>query len=521
MAETVPAAPTSGRPSARAWLGPLVVFGVALAGLGLLLQRVPYGDGILLEFALGKRIVSYHHLTYLLAVTGWADLCEAVGAGRHGAYYLWSAVAAAGGLAALWATMAELRRGAVAGLAGGGGGLGDLSALLLVATTPALLFFGTTLENPAHHLGCTALAMLLVVLALRRDTPSRWLAAGLACLLVVTSHASGLALMPLMGLLALWRSGRAPLRDGVEGSLLRLALLAAPVLAFRLGEQPLRAWLFAGQGVTAEDPASNQLRWLLSHRPGLGEVVDHLVVEVCTPYFGLVLATLAACVVLLRRGRGRFVGLAVLGIGLHVGLFVLYGVRERGAYGLPVSLFAALLVQVALGAARPAALARAAVLVLAVAQLVAGVHAVRAYPTEKADPPWQWAARCATALGPEAPGGGATVLVADLFRGMHLEVDHDVRMIHVPSFLDLYTRGLAELVQGGASVAEREAFGQRFLGECRTRILELEGRGTLWVTGDCAQVIREVFPPLHGWMFGQTGWEERNGGGIKLFCHRR
>lgn len=189
----------------------LLCAGAALAVLALARQPRAFGDGPLLVFSygLGNRT---HHLLYgpwLELLSGWA------GDVREAAYWASALpVAAATGL------LAGVLRARGAGIPGA------LWAAAAMLVSPAVLFFGTTIEVHGLQLLGGTLGWLLLTASSSTSAPRALTIGALGLLALGSTHPAHLPALVLFGAGRAWIERRGNGRPFVPWALLSLGLLA-------------------------------------------------------------------------------------------------------------------------------------------------------------------------------------------------------------------------------------------------------------------------------------------------------
>jgi hypothetical protein len=326
-----------------------------------LAQDTTYGDGapMLVVFAReGAYRVLWQHVLHF--PVGFALRWLGVGDTAFESLRAVSVVSGAAGAALAYILFRAWRCSRAAALGGS----------LLLALSPAWVFYSTTIEVHALHAACFAFAACAVVLA---PWQRPWLAAALSALalpLVSLSHQSG----PILGagLLAMVQVGRE-----------RRGLSPLGWRALCLGIGPLYLAMLAGAfawgavlgGSTVTDQViSNAAQVSFFHNHSEIETFAALWLE---PFYVLVPLLLVACVST-RLGRWRSMAIGATLIPSLV-YFTAWGVPERGGYALPSA------VVIAVGAAAlidriPARRVAGLVAVLLVGvQFLASLAGIRSY----------------------------------------------------------------------------------------------------------------------------------------------
>jgi hypothetical protein len=293
---------------------------VAYAALG---QDALYrDDGFLLLGRLAERSCSHtSHEAFLPQLVAFGDLLAPLRLPPHRVATLFSALGTAAGVALTDRAMRLLEP------AGSGR---PLLATALVASAPAVVFFATVVEYHGWFFAFAQLAFLAAAWLARRPGVARGVVLGTCTAGATLVHSSG-ALLPALLLpcvLALSRSGgpRTPrLRSVLAAAGVHLALVP-------LGIAVLRA-LHIGR---APDPAP--VLWMRARIDGLPAAVWH---EWLLPFALVSVGSLAG---LARRPTRRLAGATWTGVAVYAAFAacLLGGLRERGAYLLPLAAPAAL-----------------------------------------------------------------------------------------------------------------------------------------------------------------------------------
>jgi hypothetical protein len=437
---------------ARPTGGALVAFALSLVLYGLLLQPVPYGDGVLLLYALEQRVASYHHISYLLSTRAFMDAAGWLGFDELRAAFAFSAFMAALGNAFLYLLVAERCRSALVRIA----------TVALVATAPSILFFGTTIENPANHYGSVCLALWAVAkLVAQRHWVVRWLAC-LPALLVPLSHASGPMLLGCLLLLVITREGREPLFRGWWGprgerKLGRAMFFLLPSILLWWFDKPVRIALFGTDKVDQIEPGTGQLAMIFERGVDPSQLLPFVYHEWFLTAFGVWSLWLLAMLVLWLRERTS-AWIALGAVGPYLLLFTLYQTWERGAYFLPILPVAAWSLARAGARIQPKRILQALLALIAAAlvagQLYFGQQRIQAHLDLPAAP-WTWAndVQTATQAATQGSKSRAHILCADLFRGMHLIVDHDIDGILLKPWIGIWREAYTANPQPGTGPA--------------------------------------------------------------------
>lgn len=476
--------------------GAVLAFALSLLGYGLLVQTAPYGDGILLLYALGQRVTAYHHVSYLVSVRAFADLAAGFGLDEVRAAYWFSVVIASIGNAFLYLLVAERCRSP----------LPRSAIVVLVASCPVLLFYATTVENPANHYGSVCIALWAVARCAAARHWTRWIVAGLAATLVPLSHASGPLLLGALALLVLNREGREPLLDGGERAVRLVAFLLPSALLWAF-DKDVKRFVFATEHVDQVNPAAGQLLAIFDRGVDPSRWLPFLVHEWFLPAFGLWTVWLVATFELWRRAR-RLALVTLAAVIPYVVLFTMYQTWERGAYFVPLLPLAGwTLARASRTRALPPPIVLS-VLLLAAAQATAGILQIRRHAA-RADAPWTWAlgAREAT----KGSKGQVHVLTADLFRCMHLIVDHGLDGVHVPPWIEIWRRQRAA---DPAGVGNAEAFAEL----CAARVREMRATGPVYISEELWHELSDLLPQLKALLQADHELEPVQSGSFRGFA---
>ncbi|MFQ5505489.1 MAG: glycosyltransferase family 39 protein [Planctomycetota bacterium] len=408
-----------------------MVFLVSFVLLCLLLQEHAYGDGIFYLWRARQREWYAHHHLYMPGMICFSALLELFSMPDRLACFLFHPFMTSAGNALLYLALRRCLEIT-----------GALALTLLVATTPSLLFFATTVENHAPHYAWVCLALWLCWRAIDQDTRLAWLWGGLGLAAVPASHLCGFLLVPALVWLAAVRGGSVPVISSCERPrLASLGLLVLPLLLYAtlMHFGPVAVW-FKGAvlGVPAPylaDPIGFQIRGqVLGREQSLGAWLPLLRDAWLLPAFGVWVALVLALPLLRRR---RLLLLCCCGLVCFVIPVTLHGAAERGAYYLALLPLVATLLGRSGFPAGP--LGVAAILALSLAQTAVGVGEIAAYPSSQKDPPWTWAADAAELGRKESLefGGNtkAVFLCDDLWRVRHLQYEQRADAIHVPTEL--------------------------------------------------------------------------------------
>lgn len=392
----------------------LTVFVVTAVLLVVFRSDTDYGDGILYLWRAKQEIYYVHHHLYMPVMIAFAKLLTTLGVPHRLACHVHQAVMVALGNALLYLMV---RRRLAVGKAFG--------LVALVATTPVLVFYATTIENHAQHYGFVCLALWLLERAKDRASVASFALAGLGLACVPSSHLTGFLLLPALVLSVVIAGERRP-----TAWVVFLVPVAIYTLLFHV--PPVARW-FKGE-VLAVDPSylADPIRFQIE-----AEIVGNPLPLARWPMFLLWTWFLPAFgvwtlfVVMLRSLLSARSRLLLLGVALvcYVVPITLQGIPERGAYFIALLPFVA----VELGkqlSRRRLPHARLLMFGLASAQLVAASVALAQYPASKQYPPQQrWADDAAIQIHAETEAGSskrAVVLCRDIWRENHLLYDHDI-----------------------------------------------------------------------------------------------
>lgn len=412
-----------------------IVFAASFAAYLVLLQSEPWGDGITYLVWLRDEEFLAHHLFYLPPLWCFARGAEFVGVDERTAGFAFSAFCAAGGNAVLTWLLARSRQLARACTC-------PLRLAFLLATTPSLVFFGTQIENHAHHYLWICVTLFTLDRALDHARSSRlgahlaWLGAGLAVLAAFSSHSTSILLWPALAV-AIWTLPgeglwRAPRVLDVRNAL----LFFGPAIAFKLLQPSIKVWI-SGDPNWGSDTTADFALSLLDWR-SLSTWVDYSWSEVLVPAWGLIWAVL---VLGLRRIAGHRSEALVLGLAFlpYFAFFGSWNVREYGAYYL--ALLPVFVIAIARLTPR---LRREEAIVLLALTLGQAVHAsiqARSWAEKQTDAAWNWARDAAELAEP-----GSTILCWEGVRWLHLDYDHADRKLDVIAFHN-WTVALAGLAE--------------------------------------------------------------------------
>ncbi len=404
----------------------IVVFFLFLGLYLALLQSQPHSDGITYIWYLSQAKLAVHHILYLPLLYLFQQATEFLGLPLRTAAFAWSAVCGAGGVAILHRLFATSRV-LCPGLRS------PLLATLLIASTPVVLFYATTVENHIHHFLWVSIFLLaldreLASMRTGRSAPRAIAGHSLLALLLIAvyaSHSSSLLLLPG---LCLWLHvlGR---EEGARissfpgpGTWLRLLTLLAPLLAFKYLEPYLKYWASGDTSQLLDGHMSFALSLLHARAPVT--LLRYYTVELLLPIFGALVLLLA----LLFEGKERAKRALLLAAILlpYAVFFGLWNVYEYGAYfiaPLPI------LMTIALAGGAGKILGRghklyAAGLVLVLAQGAYGTWNAATYVSRQVAPNWTWAKDVAALTKPTS-----TVICYSGFRGVTLIVDQGLEDI--------------------------------------------------------------------------------------------
>ncbi|MGH7151565.1 MAG: hypothetical protein ACREIU_12745, partial [Planctomycetota bacterium] len=209
----------------------------------------------------------------------------------------------------------------------------SLAFAAAVGFSPAALFFATVAENQALHFACACLSLLCAVRFGASPSPARALALGVAWVLAIASHTTGVLLGPGLVALALAlaaRRGLPPRRAQVLAFALPCVASALLLLglAWKWGGSPLRLETVLG-------PGGFTMRERLLHEFDAERIGGYLAREAVFPAF--LLAPLA----IFGLGRAwrvdRRLARVVLAFLLpYLLVMPLWGYPDRGAHFLQV-----------------------------------------------------------------------------------------------------------------------------------------------------------------------------------------
>ena len=419
----------------------------------LLRQSQPYGDGMTYLHYLRREDFVSHHLLYIPDLWLFVKAIGLLGVGDRTAAFLFSGFCAALGNALL-VVLLMTSRGLLPER------LDERGARIWAAFAvgaPSLMFFATQIENHAHHYLWAVVLLLAVDRALVRESIASWLLAGFALVAAYSSHSSILLAVPAL-CLAIQVVRRRGSRDDPSAARssrswlhtllprgrdwLFFALLAAPVVVFRLLEGSIRVDLLGGAEHWRQNRSLEFLRSLLELR-SVGTWIEYIAFELLLPMIGVVFALLVLAFASSRseRGRGR-VALGLLGIAVlpYLLIFGHWPVREFGAYYIAI-LPAAVLVAAYL-APKPSVGWVALVVLQALfaggqsTNWVANAEAL-GQRDPSAAPAWVWTADAA-----KLSGKTGTIVVWPGLRHLHLEHDHAIESLALENWM-LFMRSAA------------------------------------------------------------------------------
>ncbi|MCA8969982.1 MAG: hypothetical protein KDC95_09375 [Planctomycetes bacterium] len=387
-----------------------IVFVACMVLYTLAMQREPYGDGISYLTWLRDSNFVAHHLFYLPPMWVFARVVELVGLSERSAAFAYSAFCAAAGSGILTYLLARSKRFAR-------GCTCPVRLALLVATTPAMIFYATTVENHANHYLWICVMLFALDRALDPDQPARplrWFLAGIALLLAFSSHVTSGLLWPALALVVHASHGSLLRRPTVRDVWVQ-ALFFGPSIAFLFGQSQILVWLSGDENWGKN--ASGSFAWSLLAWRSLETWFDYFVHELVLPFWGFVWGLLALGI---RRFKGQRLE-ALLAVCAVLPYFLFFGhwnVREFGAYYLPLLP----VLVIGIGRLMPALRREEsiALIVLIVAQGIQGtIHSVN-WVTDQVNPPWTWADDAVAVAGPQG-----TILCWDGMRALHVEYDHE------------------------------------------------------------------------------------------------
>lgn len=400
-----------------------IAFLVSFAAYALLLQSQPWGDGITYLSYLRDGVLGAHHLFYLPPMWSFVRVAEALGIEERTAAFLFSAFCAAGGNAILTWLLSTSKRLAPACTC-------PLLLVAVLATAPSLVFFGTQIENHAHHYLWICATLLALDRSLVHTRSSKlvaylsWSLAGFALLAAFSSHSTSVLLWPALALTIWVMSGERMLRAPTVFDVRNAALFFGFALAFKFLQPSIKVWLTGdpnwGKDTTAEFALS-----LLDVR-SLSTWIDYSWSEVLVPAWGLVWAVLVLGVRRIREHKTEalVVSLAFLP---YFAFFGSWNVREFGAYYLAVlPVFV-----VAIGRLIPKLRREEAVvlLVLILGQAVHASYRAKSWASEQTGAAWNWA-RDASQLATK----NGLVLCWQGVHWLHMDYDHPDANIAVVAF---------------------------------------------------------------------------------------
>lgn len=398
------------RPGVRAGL----VFVGMFAFLFACRQPETYGDGITMLYYLQQGKATSHHLLFLPALLAVGRPLLALGVDLRTAALVFSALCAAGGTAVLYYLLATSKR------------LVPEHAdawtwTLLAATTPVLVYYGTQIENHAHHYFWVCVFLLVFDRAAASNRLRFRLAPlpiliccgfalgiaaalpGLALACVYSSHTSSILLMPALLVWAWWLSGRPATRPGWN-LIAQLVALFLPAMVVRLLEPKILGSDFSRNFALSLLELRSPATW-----------AAYLLHELLVPLAGV----LAAVIVLIasRRIARRQATLLGLVFAPYVLFFGHWNVYERGAYYLPLVPVACVLLA---STGRLTRQLRVLFCVFVVAQAGYATWNVLTLADRTPQSEEKWARDAAAAVG----GPNGTVICWSAFRGLPLRLFH-------------------------------------------------------------------------------------------------
>ena len=390
----------------KALRGSLLTFFVSFALFALLRQGQPYGDGITILCYLRDRNFLAHHLLFLPDLALFTNLAGGLGIPERTAAFLFSGFCAAAGLALLHLILRLHRRPSRE----------CWLLTLAMGTAPVLLFFGTQVENHAHHFFWVALFLLGLDRALAHSKGARpslphFAVAGLLLIGVYASHSSSLLLFPALALSAYGTLRQEPRLFPQRRELLPLLLLFVPALLLWRLDPWIKARLLGGGDAYLHD-TSLQFALSLMSAKSPGEWIHYLLSEVLLAGPAL----LAASGILLSKRWSSF-GLALIALLPYILFFGHWPVYEFGAYYVAPFAFILFLCarsRVPLRSPLPAFL-----LTLIVFQSVFGLRRVLLWEKTHSSSPWAFADDAAAATGK-----GGFVVVETGTKGLFIDYNH-------------------------------------------------------------------------------------------------
>ncbi|HHI79857.1 MAG TPA: hypothetical protein ENK02_07730 [Planctomycetes bacterium] len=451
--------------------GSLLTFFVSFALFALLRQGRPYGDGITILCYLRDRNFLAHHLLFLPDLALFADLAGNLGIPERTAAFLFSAFCAAAGLAFLHLVFRRHRSRGEAWL-----------LTLAMGTAPVLLFFGTQVENHAHHFFWLSFFLFALDNALtKRDAegPSllRFALSGLLLVGVYASHSSSLLLFPALALLV-HRVLAGPRLLPTRGEWLPLLLLFVPPLLAKLLDPWFKAQVLGGGDAYLHD-TSLQFALSLMSSKSPGEWLQYLLDEVLLAGPAVLTATLA-----LLWKRWTTLGLALLALLPYILFFGHWPVYEFGAYYLAPFAFLLFLAGRSTLPLRPPL----AILLLGIiaSQSVYGLKRVLTWERDHSAAPWRFADDAA-----RAAGKGGFIVVETGTKGLFLDYDHpEVGYSPVENYEIVIEQQLRANPQGRELLAKEVA--ERFLAFARRGPLLVEDKAWERIAAQYPRVIQAL-----------------------------
>jgi hypothetical protein len=453
----------------KALRGSLLTFIVSFAIFALLRQGQPYGDGITILCYLRDRNFLAHHLLFLPDLALFADFAMGFGISERTAAFLFSGFCAAAGLALLNLILHFHRRSSRE----------CLLLTLAIGTAPVLLFFGTQVENHAHHFFWVSLFLLALDRALSKDKqakPSlpRFAIAGLILIGVYASHSSSLLLFPALALLTHGSLRKTRRLFPPTQELLPLLLLFVPALLIWRIDPWIKARLLGGGDAYLRDTSLEFALSLMSAKSP-GEWAHYLLHEVLLAGPAL----LAASVFLLRFSWTNL-GLSLIALLPYILFFGHWPVYEFGAYYLAP--FAFLLFLCARSKAPLRNPLPILLLSLIVFQAIFGLRRVLLWEKSHSASPWAFADNAASAAGK-----GGFIVVETGTKGLFLDYDHpEVGYIPVENYEIVIEQELKAQAGGRKALAHDVA----------ARFLLFAKRGPLLIEDKAWDRIRRKYPEV-------------------------
>ncbi|MFQ5505144.1 MAG: glycosyltransferase family 39 protein [Planctomycetota bacterium] len=432
----------------------------------LCLQSETYGDGItILWYVRETRLIS-HHLLYLPDLYLFTRPLVWLGLPERSAAFLFSAVCSSAGTAVLFHLLQSSRRLVPACrhpllLAG------------LVALTPVLLYYGTQIENHAHHYFWVCLLLLVLDRALAAESVLGWSLAGLTLAAAYTSHSSSVLLMPALLVWIQWHRPPQLLRLPRAREIGFLLLFFLPPVLIRWIEPRIFALALDLDAEGSVDFTRQFVLGLLKLRSP-ETWARYLFQELFMPAFGIWIGALA----LIAARQVPRPNLILMGSALlpYVLVFGHWNVYERGAYYVALLPLAAVL----LGMMKPQRTLATFLLVLVLGQGVYAAWSVLSFERRSTHSEEKWARDAASIVGE-----GGIVICWSAFRGLALTMNHGTRHIAIDKYHEIIKQQ-STVDPGGV---------QRFADEKLVPIFEQAmAEGPLYISREGMESMERLYP---------------------------